>query len=107
MREKFKELGYRVFMAGDPGRALDRFRQQPYDALIVDAGTVGEEGVSIFEHIQTEAAFKRLTCAGILILSESQAGWSDLVKPRPTATVLVRPVTLKQLWRKLQEMLPK
>jgi CheY-like chemotaxis protein len=106
MREKFKELGYRVFMAGDPGRALDRFRQQPYDALIVDAGTVGEEGVSIFEHIQTEAAFKRLTCAGVLILSEPQAGWSDLVKPRPTASVLVRPVTLKQLWRKLQEMLP-
>src|SRR5262249_47037266 len=42
MRERFKELGYRVLLAGDPSRAADRFRQQPFDALILDARTVDE-----------------------------------------------------------------
>jgi len=37
-RDKGKELGYRVLLSFDPARALDRYRQQPFDALIVDAG---------------------------------------------------------------------
>src|SRR5262249_44561637 len=45
LRERFKEMGYRVFVASDPARALDRYRQQPFDALVVDVGTVGEDGL--------------------------------------------------------------
>src|SRR5262249_38857040 len=32
LRNKFKESGYRPFIATDPSRALERYRQQPYDA---------------------------------------------------------------------------
>src|SRR5262249_8509880 len=35
VREKLKELGYRVLIAADPARAIDRFRQQPFDALVI------------------------------------------------------------------------
>jgi serine/threonine protein kinase len=39
LRDKFKELGYRVFMAADPCRALDRFRQHPYDTASASTPT--------------------------------------------------------------------
>ena len=105
LREKFKDLGYRVLLAVDPARALDRFRQQPFDALIVDVGTVGEDGLVVFERVLQEARDKRLPCAGIAILSEEQADWAKRVPVKENASVMVRPVTLKQLHRKLQELL--
>src|SRR5262249_36249063 len=105
LRGKFKELGYRVLLASDPARALDRYRQQAFDALIVDVGTTGEEGLLLFDRVLDEAARQGATCAGIVILSEDQADWVRRVKQRSATAVLVRPVTLKQLHRKLQELL--
>jgi serine/threonine protein kinase len=105
LRDKFKELGYRVLLAVDPTRALDRFRQKAFDALIVDAGTTDEDGLLIFDHILASAELQKLPLAGILILSPEQAEWSQRVKPRPRMAVLVRPVTMKQLHRKLDELL--
>jgi len=101
---KFKEKGYRVLLAADPTRALDRFRQQPYDALVVDAGTTGEEGLLVFQQVMAEALRHQHLCVGIVILSEGQEAWVGRVESRPTVSVLVRPVTLKQLHQKLQEL---
>ena len=106
LRDKLKELGYRVFLASDPTRALDRFRQQPYDALIVDAGTTGEDGLLVYDQVLTEAHRRRLPLAGILILGKDQADWEKRAVASPTGAVLVRPgVTLKQVYRKLAELL--
>jgi CheY-like chemotaxis protein len=106
VREKLKDLGYRVLLAGDPARAVDRFKQQPFDALVMDGGTVGEEGIMVFERLMKEAERRQLSCAGILILSDEQADWAAKVEPRPTSAVMMRPVTLKQLHRKLQDLVP-
>jgi serine/threonine protein kinase len=106
LRDNFKELGYRVFLAADPARAMDRFRQQPFDALVLDAGTAGDEGRFIFENIMNEAERQALSCAGILILSEEQAGWAKQIPARSRVAVLVRPLTLKQLRQKLQHLVP-
>ncbi len=105
LRDKFKELGYRVFLAGDPLRALDRFRQQPYDALIVDVETVGEDGVLVFERVLAESTLKSSPCAGIMILGQDQADLARHVPAGANAVAMVRPVTLKQLHRKLQELM--
>src|SRR5262249_14358632 len=104
IRGRFKELGYRVFMAADPVRAIDRFRQQPYDALVLDAGTTGEDGLLIFERIMNEVDRQEVTCAGILVLNEEQADWAKRVKMRPYVSIMVRPVTMKQLQRKLKDL---
>jgi CheY-like chemotaxis protein len=106
IRDKLKELGYRVYMAGDPVRALDRFRQQPYDALVVDAGTTGEDGLLTFDRVMSEAERLDLTCAGILVLNEDQQDWVKRIRKRSRVTVMVRPVTLKALHKKLQDMIP-
>lgn len=106
LRTGLKEQGYRVFMAGDPVRALDHFRQQPYDALVVNAETTGDEGVLVFEHILAEAERRHITLAGVLILGQEQAAWTSRVPPSPNTAILIRPgVTFKQLTQKLEELL--
>ncbi len=105
LRDGLKDKGYRVFLAGDPARALDRFHQQPYDGLIVDAKTTGEEGLIIFGHIVEEAARKHLPCAAILLLGKDQATWEARVPKGEHSAVMVYPITFKPLVRKLKELM--
>ena len=90
LREKFKELGYRVLMAGDPLQALDRFRLQPFPG----------PGHRYRHHRRGWPADLRPdhdrgpgqeTPCGIVILSEEQANLVGRLKPRPQQAVLVRP----------------
>jgi CheY-like chemotaxis protein len=105
IRDRLKHLGYRVFLAGDPARALDRFRQQPYDALIVDVASTGEEGLYVFETVIQEAARRRRPMAGIVLLSEEQKDWATRAA-QPGAAVLTHPVTFRQLRKTLETLLP-
>ena len=105
MRESFKEQGYRVLLAADPMRALDRFRTQPFDAFILDAGTVGDEGLHVFDRLMREAKRRELRCVGLIVLSEEQAKLAERIEPKPNVAVLLRPVTIRQLQRKLEELL--
>lgn len=105
LRNRFKELGFRVLLSADPRRALERFRQQAFDALILDAGSVGEEGLFLFENVLKEANRLSRHCAGILILNEDQHEWAGRVEVRSRSKILVRPVTLKQVQRQLEMLL--
>jgi CheY-like chemotaxis protein len=104
LRGKLKEKGFRVLIAADPMRAVERFRQQPFDALIADVGTVGEEALLIFNRVMSEAERQKVPCAGIAMLSEDQANWFGRVDALPTTSVLIRPVTFKQILKKLQDL---
>jgi tRNA A-37 threonylcarbamoyl transferase component Bud32/CheY-like chemotaxis protein len=106
LREKLKEIGYKVFIAADPIRALDRFRQQPFEGLVVDARTTGEEGLLVLDQIATEADRQSLPCGAILLLDEEQADLARRVKPRPTVAVLAGRITLKKLTTKLHQLVP-
>jgi len=105
LRNGLKDQGYRVFLAGDPLRALDRFRQQPYDGLIVDARTTGEEGLRVFQRVVDEAARRRLPCVAILLLGEDQASWAGRLGSAPHVGVLTDHITFKTVSRKLKAML--
>jgi tRNA A-37 threonylcarbamoyl transferase component Bud32 len=110
IRDKFKELGYRVFIAADPARAYDRFRQQPYDGLVVDARTTDEDGLLYFERINTEAERQGIACGSILLLTQDQADWAKRVKRRPGVVILAdtpeRAVTMKQLLQAIKDLVP-
>lgn len=105
LREKIKEQGYRVLLAADPTRAIDRFRAQSFDALVVDAATCGEDAVLIFDRVMDEAIRNEQFCAGVLILPADHPSWKDRIKPRANQEVLVHPVKLKQLLKALQDLL--
>ena len=86
LRDGFKAQGFRVFLASDPVRALERYRQQPYDALIIDAGTTGQDGLFIFDKVMAEA--KRLNhylCGHFGIVGKPKATGSTKSSPASTA----------------------
>jgi serine/threonine protein kinase len=105
LRDGLKDQGYRVFLACDPLRALDRFRQQPYDGLIVDARTTGEEGFRVFQHIIDEASRKGITCAAVVLLSGSQASWAAKLPDSTHIAALVQNITYKSVSRTLKELM--
>jgi eukaryotic-like serine/threonine-protein kinase len=104
LRNKLKEMGFRVLIAADPFRAVDRFRQQPFDFFIVDAGTTGQEGLHVFERILDDAKRQHFALRGIIMFSEEQAAWASKMEDRANVGVLVQPIKLKQLLRKIQEL---
>ncbi|MFM8933893.1 MAG: hypothetical protein ACKOS8_18675 [Gemmataceae bacterium] len=104
LRAKFRELGYRVLMAIDPDRAVERFRQVPFEVAIIDAGTVGESSLQQARSLLQDSArtHKRLGIA--VILSEEQAPFASAFEKDPHVKTLVRPVTLKQLTTAVQSL---
>jgi serine/threonine protein kinase len=96
-REKLKKSGFRVLISIDAERATQRFQQQPYQALIVDIGTTGEEGIEAFAKVMREADKLNMKCNGILIFNEDQAHLKEKAPVYPNVTCLVRPVVLKHI----------
>ena len=96
-RKRFKKMGLRVLMSIDPSQALSRYRQQPFHALIIDAGTVGQAGLEAFDQVLREADLQHLDMTAVLILNEEQANWKATIRIRRGGVVLVRPVKMKDL----------
>jgi len=105
-RAKFKSHGYRVLLSSDPGQAVRRYQQQAYHAVIIDAGTVGRDGVTAYNDVLRAADSAGLEVGAILILSEDQASWKTEARQHEHGAVLVRPVTMKQLLHKLRDLTP-
>jgi tRNA A-37 threonylcarbamoyl transferase component Bud32 len=105
IRERFSAAGLRVLIAQDPQRAVNRYEEQPYHAIIVDAGTAGQAGVQAFKKIIRESDDLDLSLVGILLLDREQADWVDQVPARPGFTAMIRPVSYKQLYDKLSELM--
>lgn len=104
LREKLRSLEYRVLMAHDPVRAEQRYKTQPFHALLIDAGTAGEDGLTAFKHILRLADDNGLALAALLVLNEEQSEWAKEVPTHRGVGSLTRPVNLKQLYTKLDEL---
>ncbi|MCS6864938.1 MAG: protein kinase [Gemmataceae bacterium] len=106
-REKLRERGYRVWLSIDPTQAAKRYKQEAYHALIVDARTVGREGVDAFNDVLRVAGHVGMEVCAFLLLSAEQTPWRSLVREGPNSVVLVDPgITMKQLLGKLRECVP-
>ena len=92
-----------MLISQDPHRAVQRYEEQPYHALIIDAGTAGEAGLLALKKIVKESDEMDLTIAAVLVLEEKQADWAEQVPQHPGVAVLTRPgVTMKMLYEKLE-----
>jgi len=108
LREKLKKLGYRVLIASDPARAFDRYQQSPYEVLIMDVGTVGEEGVRTINSVLRKSRNVNMACHALVIVSEDQSGIEAMIDPdlSQKVTILKRPLKMNDLTNKLMEIAP-
>lgn len=104
VREKFKEIGWRALLAQDPQRAVLRYKESPYTALIIDAGTAGEDGLDAMKTIRRAAEDLGYKIPTVIILSEEQSDWVKRLPTSDGVSALIRPITMKQLYMKVCEM---
>jgi serine/threonine protein kinase len=109
-RERFKEQGYRVLLSLDPAMPVSRYRQQPYHALLVDARTIGRDGVDAFTRVLREADSVGLDVGAVLILGKDQSHYAPNTSHYPNAVVLTddksTPITMKHLLTAMHEVAP-
>ncbi len=106
LRDGFKKKGFRVLLSTEAATALNHYRQKPFDALVVDAGTSGPDSVRVFDQMVSEAKRRNRPLAALMLLSEGQADVAKILPEGPAVSALVRPLTLSQVLRKLRELLP-
>ncbi|HVL14730.1 MAG TPA: serine/threonine protein kinase, partial [Gemmata sp.] len=96
-REKLKTRGYRVIISSDPGNALRQFKQQPFHTLIVDAGSVGREGVEAYNKVVREALNAKSELVSVLLLEKTQESWAGDARAHHRGAVLIFPFSMRQL----------
>ncbi len=108
LRDKLKKLRYRVLIASDPARALDRFQQSPYNVLLVDIGTVGEDGITAINQVLRKAKSMNMPCYAIGIVSEGQDGVEALIDRdlSKQTSILHRPLRMHDLTALLEKVAP-
>jgi len=105
-REKFKARGFRVLISTDPNQAIKRYQQQPFHAAIVDAGSIGDEGIEVYNQLLAESDAAGLDLAAVLLLAESQVELSLDVNEHERGAVMVFPVSMKELINKIDNLIP-
>ncbi|MCE9560557.1 MAG: serine/threonine protein kinase [Planctomycetes bacterium] len=105
-REKFKAQGFRVLISTDPAQAIKRYQQQPFHAAIVNAGSIGDEGIEVYNQLLAESDAAGLDLAAVLLLSESQVELSFDVNEHERGAVMVFPVSMKELINTIGKLVP-
>jgi serine/threonine protein kinase len=109
MKEAFRKLGqkgFRVLLTNDPGHAVKQYQQKPFHILIVDAGSVGKEAVTVFNRVLKESDIAELDLTAILLLSDKQVDWQSDAIRHDRGAVLFLPLNMKQLLGKIRELSP-
>ncbi len=109
LRERLKNLGYRVLIVGDPNRALERFEDLdpaedlPADCLIFGCAGTGVEGIKAFVKFSTfESA---VNVPSILMVTENLQKHLAKIEFGEMRAHLGLPVKWRNLRNKLRELL--
>jgi serine/threonine protein kinase len=105
-REKFKSRGFRVLVSMDPVRALERFQQNPFEAILLDVATVGEESLDMYERLRREATKVQTRCAGIILLDEDQDRLRTRLPKDQETVILNFPLKKGELEEAIERLLP-
>jgi serine/threonine protein kinase len=106
MRERFKEEGFRVLMSSDPEQPLKRYQYQPFHVLVINAGSVGKEGIVAYNRVLKESDAAKLDLAAILILDRKQSDWAMDAISHKRGSVMYLPLKMKNLVQKIEELVP-
>ena len=110
LREKLKDIGYRVLVLSDPQRGLERFRDldpaegAPADAVIFGCAGLGGQGILAFQEFITSDRMARTPA--VLVVTEKlkkhvEPHWKDDAQN----VVLAMPLKFKYVQRALRKLL--
>jgi serine/threonine protein kinase len=98
LRDKLKEKGFKVLIAGDPQRAIERFKQNPFDCFVVNAASTGDAGLTVCKDIIGEAKRQQIPVGSIMLVTVEQApALRAKHKDDPHVVILTHPVKFKEL----------
>jgi serine/threonine protein kinase len=101
---KLKQRGYQVLLSNDPSQAMKRYQIRPYHVLVVDAGSVGREGVETYNRVLKAADAAKLDLVAVLLLSDRQTDWAGDAIRHPRGAVMYLPLNMKDLVQKVREL---
>ena len=97
LRDLFKRNGYRVLIAADNERGLQRFVHDPdaAGAALFCAASLGESAVKAFNQFGEDLVTRNK--GAVLLLEEAQGAWAESAQTSPHRRVVVMPVKLRAL----------
>lgn len=104
-RDLFKRHGYRVLVASDPNRALDRFFTDATTADIVlfTSGHIGRPALEAFNRLGSESVTRDVPA--ILLLNVEHRGWAEEALAAPHRIVACMPIKQRELRQVIQSAL--
>lgn len=97
LRDLFKRNGYRVLVASDPDKAIDRFfdASSAADLALFCSSELGAEAVEGFNRFGKDASTRDVPA--VLLLEETHAAWAEAACTANHRAVAIMPIKLRQL----------
>ncbi|WP_425400628.1 protein kinase domain-containing protein [Aeoliella sp.] len=105
LRNLFKQHGYRVLVASDPEKALDRFYMDATSAEVVlfSTGDIGRPALEGFNRFGQESITRDIPA--VLLVDEARKEWVDEAETGEHRTALAMPVKQRELRQAIQSVL--
>ena len=106
LREKLKQIGYRVLVTNDAERPVNWFRThavKPADCVVYSSGTLKEEALEGFNEFGMHAETRDVPA--ILLLGEGQSEWKSKARLAPHRVALAAPLKLKEFRETVEQIL--
>jgi CheY-like chemotaxis protein len=110
LRFRLKRAGYRVLLAANPERAIERFAQHGFDALVLGTSAITPEGLRALRTICGRARPSGSCCPAFVLLAPEQEGEARRIKTDPAlagvVSVLFLPFKVRDLVAQLSAVVP-
>jgi eukaryotic-like serine/threonine-protein kinase len=105
LRELFKQHGYRVLVASDPDRAIDRFYNDAgaADVVLFSTGHIGRAALEAFNRFGQESGTRDIPA--VLLLDEQHSSWTDEAELGGHRAAISMPIKQRQLRQMIQNVL--
>jgi CheY-like chemotaxis protein/predicted Ser/Thr protein kinase len=105
-RRSLQKMGYRFVLVTDAELAAERYREAPFDAVVIDFDGLGPEALDAFIDMKDKADLDSKPLVALALLGPRQR---DLLEKLPTGErlmVLAKPVKMKQVTSAIKKILP-
>ncbi|MFO0950029.1 MAG: protein kinase [Isosphaeraceae bacterium] len=105
-RKSLSKVGYRVILVGHGEVAAERYRESPFDAVVLDLDGLGQEALDALADMQEKAEEDEKPLTALVLLSPKQAALREKIQASDRIVVMSKPVKMKQVQMVLNRLVP-